>query len=38
MVLARENAIYCYVCKIHVFTMCTFVNLILVLKHTSCWD
>jgi hypothetical protein len=24
MVLARENAKYCYVYKVHVFTMCTF--------------
>jgi hypothetical protein len=24
MVLAKENAIYCYVYKVHVFTMCTF--------------
>jgi hypothetical protein len=24
MVLARENAIYCYVYKVHIFTTCTF--------------
>jgi hypothetical protein len=34
MVLVRENAIYCYVYKVHVFTVCAFliINLILVQK------